>query len=232
MNSFLAVNEPTHKVKLSVFDRVWVPVWLAFAGGVLLTLLLASVADVLPQHAANGVAGAHAAFRSASGSKWRDQIEAALGKVGSLSANAPPALFPNLTALISDLQKGQVPGGAVATLRHFQAEAKLAVDALDHYDLTGQVRGYGMSEGQASWFLNSQTRIVQALEIYKEATTTSILAIAAPRDRREAIAEIAGKIRIMAAGILRDGWIDYEDALRSVQISGSSPTTATAPAHT
>ena len=130
-------------------------------------------------------------------------MESSLGKVGTLSPGAPPAVFPDLATTITALQKGSVPDGAAATLKQAQADAKTAIDPLKAYKLSDQIRDIGMTEGQVNWFLNSQTRFVQSLELYSQAAALAALAIDAPKDQRTAIADSASDLQGKASEILQ-----------------------------
>ena len=218
------------EVKPPFFLRRRVQVSLAFVAGLLLMVFAIWVTNYLRQQHADHTAATQASEQRTAGQKWKSQVEGALGKVGTLSPSALPALFPELGATISGLQKGHVPDGAAATLKKARADAKLAIVPLKKYDLTGQVRDIGMDEGQVSWFLSSQTRIVQALELYEQAAANAALAIAAPDDQRAAIADAAAAIQDKAAELLSDGWSDYQNALGSVQIVDSPLQSLTGPA--
>jgi hypothetical protein len=127
-------------------------------------------------------------------------------------------LFAELSTTLSSLQEGDVPDEAKATIKAAQADAKLAIDPLESYDLSAQIRDIGMDEGQVSWFLNSQTRFVEALKLFDQAAASASLVLAAPEDQQEALADGAAAIRDRAEEILQDGWADYQNALGSVQI--------------
>jgi hypothetical protein len=216
-------------VKPPLFLRRWVQVCLAFVAGILVMMLVIWVTNGLRQQRDDDKAAAQASEQRAAGQRWKSQVEGALGKVGTLSPGAPPALFPDLATTIAGLQKGGVPDGAAAILKQARADAKLAIDPLRTYDLTGQIRDIGMDGEQVSWFLNSQTRIVQALELYAQAAANAILAIAAPDDQRAAIADAAAAIQDKASEILQGGWEDYQNALGAVQIFDSPLTSLTGP---
>ena len=156
-------------------------------------------------------------------------MESSLGKVGTLSPGAPPVVFPDLATTITALQKGTVPDGAAATLKQAQADAKTAIDPLKAYKLSDQIRDTGMTEGQVNWFLNSQTRFVQSLELYSQAAALAALAIDAPKDQRTAIADSASDLQGKASEILQQGWSDYQNALGSVQIFDSPLQSLTGP---
>lgn len=216
-------------VKPPLFVRRWVQVSLAFVAGFLLMVLVVWITNGLRQQRADDRAATQASEQRATGQKWKSQVEGALGKVGTLSPGAPPVLFPDLATTISGLQKGNVPDGAKATLRQARADAKLAIDPLKSYTLSEKVRDIGMDEGQVSWFLNSETRFVQALQLYRQAAADAVLAIAAPDDQRAAIAAAAAAVQATAAEILQDGWSDYQNALGSVQIFDSPLSSLTGP---
>jgi hypothetical protein len=222
-------------VKPPFFVRRWVQVSLAFVAGLLLMVFAIWVTNYQRQQHADDTAATQASQQRAAGQKWKTQVEGALGKVGSLSPGAPPTVFPDLGATISGLQKGKVPDGAKSTLEQARADATRAVDPLKSFDLTGQVGDIGMTPEQVSWFLNSQTRIVQALQLYEQAAADAELAIAAPDDQRAPVADAAAAVQDKAAEILQDGWEDYQNALGSVEIFDSplipptGPTGATGP---
>jgi hypothetical protein len=213
------------EVKPPLFLRRWVQVALAFVAGLLLMVFAIWVTNYLRQQRADDKAATQASEQRAAGQKWKSQVEGAIGKVGTLSPGAPPVVFPDLATTIAGLQKGHVPDGAGATLKAAQADAKLAADPLKRYDLTGQISDIGMDPEQISWFQNSQTRIVQALQLYAQAAANAEFAIAAPDDQRAAIADAAAATQDMAAEILKDGWSDYTNALASVSIVESPPLT-------
>lgn len=217
------------EVKPPFFLRRWVQVSFAFVAGLLVMVLVVWVTNGLRQQRADDKAATQASEQRAAGQKWKSQVEGALGKVGTLSPGAPPAVFPDLATTIAGLQKGHVRDGAAATLKTAQDDAKLAVDPLKTYDLSGQVRDIGMNPEGVSWFLNSQTRIVQALELYEQAAANAALAIAAPDDQRAAIADAAAAIQDKAAEMILGGWDDYNNALGSVQIFDSPLTSLTGP---
>jgi hypothetical protein len=211
------------EVKPPFFLRRWVQVSLAFVAGLLLMVLVVWVTDGLRQQRADSKAATQASEQRGAGQRWKSQVEGALGTVGTLSPGAPPALFPDLASTISALQKGHLPDGAAATLKKARAEAKTVIDPLKAYKLSDTIRDIGMDAEQVSWYLNSQTRIVQALELYEQVAANAALAIAAPGDQRAAIADGAAALQDSAAKLLLDGWTDYTNALGSVQIVESPP---------
>lgn len=206
------------EVKKPFFLRGGVQISLAVIAGFLAMMLLVWVTNGLRQQRANKKATTEASEQRAAAEKWKSTVEGALGTLGTISPGTNPVLLSQIGTAITALQKGEVPKGAAATLQTAQDQAKSAADPIDAYKLVDQIRGKGMSEGQVDWFLNSQRRIVQALELYRESAATAALAIDATGGQRKAIAARANDIKATADAILKDGWSDYQNALGSIGI--------------
>jgi hypothetical protein len=206
------------EVKPPLFVRRRVQVSAAFIAGLLVLVAVVWVTNGLRQQRADDEAATEASEQRTAGQAWKSQVEGALGKVGSLSPGVPPVLFSAVSGAIASLQKGDGPKDAAAVLKDARSNAKLAIDPLQSYDLVGQVGGKGMSTGQTDWFLNSQTRFVQSLQLYQQAASLAALALEASGDQRTALADRAAALAASAAEILQNGWQDYQNALASVQI--------------
>jgi hypothetical protein len=206
------------QVKPPLFLRRRVQVSLAFVAGVLLMVGAVWVTNGIRSQHADDKAATEASAQRAVGQKWKSQVEGALGKVGTVSPGAQPVLFAAISDAITSLQKGKEPAGGSATFKDARANAKLAIDPLESYDLVGEVTGKGMGKGQAEWFLNSKTRILESLQLYRQAAALAALAFDASGDQRAALADRASDAEASAAEILQDGWQDYTNALASVQI--------------
>jgi hypothetical protein len=206
------------EVKAPFFLRRGVQLSVALIAGFLVMMLLVWVTNGLRQQRADKKTKTEASQGRAAAEKWKSSVEGALGTLGTTSPGTAPVLLTPIGTMITALQKGDVPKAAAATLQTAQDQAKAAADPLDAYKLVDQISGKGMSEGQVDWFLNSQKRIVQALELYRESAATAALAIDAKGGQRKAIAARALDIKATADAILKDGWSDYQNALASVGI--------------
>jgi hypothetical protein len=206
------------QVKPPLFVRRRVQVSLAFVAGVVLMIGVVWITNGLRSQRAADDAAAEASAQRAVGQKWKSQVEGALGKVGTSSPGVPPVLFAAVSDAITSLQKGHDPGVGATAFEDARANAKLAIDPLESYDLVGQVAGKGMSKGQADWFLNSKTRFVESLQLYRQAAALASLAANASGEERTTLADRAADVEATAAEILQDGWQDYTNALASVQI--------------
>jgi hypothetical protein len=206
-----------------------VQVALGFVAGILVMMLAVWITNGLRQQRADDEAATAASQQREAGQKWKAQVESEFGKIGTISPGGPPVLFPDLTATIAALQKGKVPDGATSTLTTTQAGAKSAAANLKAYKLADSVRDIGMDEGQVSWFLNSQMRYVQALQLYEQAAVIAALAVDATDAQRADIADSAAAIQKEADAALQAGYSDYQNALASVQIFDSPLTSLTGP---
>lgn len=206
------------EVKKPLFLRRWVQISMAVIAGFLAMMLLVWVTNGLRQQRVNKKATTEASEQRAAAEKWKSTVEGALGTLGTISPVADPVLLSQIGSAITGLQKGDVPKDTAATLQTAQDQAKTAADPIDAYKLVDQIRDKGMSEGQVDWFLNSQRRIVQALELYRESAATAAIAIDATGAQRKAITARALDIKATADAILKDGWSDYQNALGSVGV--------------
>lgn len=206
------------EVKRPLLLRRRVQISVALIAGFLVMMLLVWVTNGLRQQRADKKATTEASEQRAAAEKWKSAVEGALGTLGTLSPGTDPVLLSQIGTTITALQKGDAPKGATATLTSAQDQAKSAAGTLDAYVLVDQISSKGMSEGQVDWFLNSQRRIVQALELYRESAATAALAIDATGGLRKAVADRAFDIKTTADAILKDGWSDYQNALASVGI--------------
>jgi hypothetical protein len=207
------------EVKTPLFLRRGVQISVAAIAGFLVMMLLVWVSNGLRQQRADKKATTEASQQRAAAEKWKSTMEGTLGTLGTLSPGTDPVLLSQIGTAITALQKGDVPKGAAAALQTAQDQAKAAADPLDAYGLVDQIGGKGMSSGEVDWFLNSQKRIVQALELYRESAALAALSIDATGGQRKAIAARALDIKAAADAILKDGWSDYQNALASVGIA-------------
>ena len=127
-------------------------------------------------------------------------------------------MLPTIPAAIDALDKGKVPDGIEKALRTAQEDATTASEAILAYALVDQIRDKGMTEGQANYFLNSQVRIAEALDLYRQAAAVAELAAAAADADLAPLVRRAKELNASADQILADGWADYQQALLSVQI--------------
>lgn len=205
------------EVKTPFFLRRRVQIFVALIAGFLMMMFLVWATNGLRKQRADKMATTEASDQRTAAEKWKTTVEGALGTIGTLSG-AEPVLLSQIGTTITALQKGDVPKGTADTLQAAQDQAKSAADSLTAFGLRDQVGDKGMSTGQVEWFLNSQQRIVQALELYRESAATAALAIDATGGQRKAIAARALNIKVIADAILKDGWSDYQNALGSAGI--------------
>ena len=205
-------REPV-EVKPPFFMRRRVQVTGAFVAGIMVMVLGIWVTNGLRQQSADKQAQADASKQRTAGLAWQSTVETAIGTVGTISPGAPPVILPTVGSTIAAIQKGQAPPDAGKTLQKAQDDAKGAIDAIQKVKLTDEVRDKGFTAGEVSYFLNSQTRLVEALQLYSRAAAVAAIAAGASGDTQKSLADEAASIQATADQILQEGWSDYQNAL-------------------
>lgn len=205
------------EVKPAFFARRWIQISGALAGGVLLMVVLVWATNGLRTEHARNRHKADLVRERAAVQAWQGQVQAAIGKLGSASPGSQPAILPDLTTALASLGKGTVPGGAAQTLRTDAGNAQAAAGLLDKYDLVKQIRSKGFNVTQVNYLLNSQTKMVEGLQLYVQAATLARGAVAAkgPGAVKAAAAQ-ATAVQKLAEKIFNEGFSDYSQVLPTV----------------
>ena len=211
------------EVKPPFFQRRRVQLLAAFVAGVALVMFGIWVSNGLRQQRADKEAKADASKQRVAGLAWQSAVEGEIGKIGTIAPGAPPTIFPDVSATIGAIQKGKAPSGAAKTLEQAQGTAQDAIDKIQNVPLADQIRDKGFSVGDVSYFLNSQTRLVEALQLYSRAAAVATLALGRPGDAQSSLAREAARIRATADQMLQDGWTDYQQALYAAGIAQAPP---------
>jgi hypothetical protein len=221
-------REPV-EVKPPFFLRRRVQIAIAFVAGLLLFMFAVWVTNGLRQDRADKQAKAQASKQRQAALAWQSTVEGEIGKIGTINPGATPTILPDVATTIASLQKGKVPAGAAKTLKQTQDDAQGAIDAIKKVPLADQIRDKGFTVGEVNYFLNSQTRLVEALDLYIRAASVAALAANATGDARTSLADEAAKIQATADQILQEGWSDYQQALYAGGIAQTplGPGTAT-----
>jgi len=207
------------EVKPPLFMRRPIQASLAFVAGILVMMLVVWVTNGLRQQRAQDQAKGDAATRRSATLGWQREVEGALGKVGTLTPGGPPSLLPAIGSTIGALQKGRLPAGAAEALRTAREDASGAIDPLRKFALTDAVRSKGFDKGEVNYFLNSQKRLVEALQLYRQAAALAAAAAGVQGKLRTALADQAAAIQASGDQILQEGWADYQQALFAGGIS-------------
>jgi hypothetical protein len=205
-------------------QRRWVQVTAAFVVGLLAMSLFVWITNGLRQNRADADAAASASAQADAAAKklkaataWQTAADGALGQVGTLNQGLPPTIFVDMSATIDALDKQQtVPPGADQTFADAQANAKKAIAAIDGFDLAGTIRNKGFNELQAAAFTNSKERMLEGLQLYRQAAEVAGLAAGATDPAETArLAKVAVDLRDSAALVFNAGWQEYQSALRA-----------------
>jgi hypothetical protein len=177
-------------------------------------ILLIWVTNGLRQQHARSKARSAASQQRAATLQWQREVEATLGKLGTLAQGpAPPTILSSIAAMIGGMERGTVPKGAVATLTTATSDASTAIAGLAKFALRDTVANKGFDVGQVDDFLNSQTRFQDALQLYQRAAAIAVLAAQAKGAQIAALATQAAGVKGSADKLLGEGWTDYQNAL-------------------
>ena len=164
-------------------QRRWVQVTAAFLVGLLAMSLFVWITNGLRQNQAEADAAASAsaqadaaATKLKAATAWQTAAEGAFALVGTPNQGLPPTIFADLSAAIDTMtSKGTPPADAEQTFADAQANAKKALDQLTAFDLVGTIRNQGFDELQAASFTNSKERMIEGLQLYRQAAEVAVL---------------------------------------------------------
>jgi hypothetical protein len=204
--------------------RRWVQVTAAFLAGLLAMALVVWITNGLRQNRADADAAASASAQADAAAKklqaataWQTAAEGAFALVGTPNQGLPPTIFADLSGAIDTMSsKGTVPDGADQTFAAAQANAKKALDQLTAFDLVATIRNQGFDELQAAAFTNSKERMIEGLQLYRQAAEVAALAATATDPAEiERLTKVAADLRDTAALVFNAGWAEYQSALRA-----------------
>jgi hypothetical protein len=196
----------------------------AFLAGLLAMALVVWITNGLRQNRADADAAASASAQADAAAKklqaataWQTAAEGAFALVGTPNQGLPPTIFADLSGAIDTMSsKGTVPEGADQTFADAQANAKKALDQLTAFDLVATIRNQGFDELQAAAFTNSKERMIEGLQLYRQAAEVAALAATATDPAEiERLTKVAADLRDTAALVFNAGWAEYQSALRA-----------------
>lgn len=206
-------------VKPPFFTRRLVQVAIAFVAGVLVMMFLVWITNGLreqrrEERTREREAAALQRTRTVV-SDWQGVVETAVTGLGGEIAGPgiPPTLLPAASAAIDGAAAGNEVEGAGGTLDEAATSLSNAIGSIDGYDLLGELRDRGFDINQTNYLLNSKTKILEALRVYRES-----VAVAQRADGDRQLGRIAAALRDRAATLFADGWRDLEQVKQSVGI--------------
>jgi hypothetical protein len=203
-----------------VYARRWVQVTAAFLLGIGVLLFAAWVRGNLRNDRARDQAAQELATQRQVVQGWKGVVEGQIGTVGQIQTGTPqpPIVASEVTSALATLAKGQDKGVKAATLQQTRTALKAAANQIETYALSEAVAGKGFEGGPAEFLLTSQTELASALHGYEDAARLAMLALAGDPDTRKDIATAAQDVETRAGELLQKGWIQYQNALGSVQL--------------
>jgi len=146
---------------------------------------------------------------------WQIVVEGEVDKIGTREPGLPPTLLPAAAAAIDGLEAGGDVEGAAGALGDAERSLGAAIDALSGYALVEEIRGEGFDITQTNYLLNSKTKMVEALRIYRQAVVLGTRALGGAAE----LGGISLELRDRATTMFADGWNDLERVKQTVGIS-------------
>jgi len=146
---------------------------------------------------------------------WQAEVEAQVGKVGTLAEPQPPQVGAQIRQAIKDLQGGSETSVTSENLTSVADTFQKAADDMEKYDLAGQIRdkGFGLA---ADAIATSKIEFVQSFRAFHAAAVLVGLAIdTKDQDLQKALVKSASEVLATADATLGD-------AHRKLQLSLSN----------
>jgi hypothetical protein len=212
-------------VKPPFFVRRWVQVVGAFVLGISAMMFLVWVTNGLREQSRAERARRKEAAELVSTRRvveaWSGLVGTEVGKLGGqvTDPTVPPTLLTAASAAIDGVAAGDEVHGAAGAFAEAEAELQKAIATLDGYALVDQIRDKGFDVTQTNYLLNSKTKFVEALRIYRHAVG---VAASAPGAQ---VGKIAAGLRDRAVSLFAGGWGDLQQVKQSAGI-GNVPAAA------
>jgi hypothetical protein len=150
---------------------------------------------------------------------WQVTVEGTVGTIGSVTPGQPPSLLPAASAAIDGVAAGDDVKGAASTFTEAGKSLDSAISTLDEYPLVDRLRDKGFDITQTNYLLNSKTKMVEALTMFRQAVAVAERALGGERQ----LGDIALGLRDQAVELFGDGWRDLDQVKQSVGINPIPP---------
>ncbi len=211
-------REPVH-VKPPLFARRWVQVVGAFVLGFLAMMFVVWVTNGLREQDRAQRAREREAAKlertRAVVEAWQVVVEGEVGNIGTITPGTVPELLPAASAAIDGLADGGDVGGAAGALEDADTALKSAVETLVNYALVDEIRDKGFVVTQTNYLLNSRSKMLQALQVYRHAVDLARRSL----DQGSGLADVAADLKGQAVSLFGDGWRDLDQVKQSVGIN-------------
>jgi hypothetical protein len=192
--------------------------WVQFAGGVLLGAGLVMVVVWATNGARRNDTDEARTATEANVRRvvqeWQTTVDGMISKIGSPgSGTGSVTVFPALSASVATLAKGDKDPTAQDTATMAIGLSDDAATTLGGVDLTTLIRGNGLDLATTNYLLNSQSRMLDGVDLYGQVAKLVKTAVTAddPAVTAAAIAEAKALLPV-ATRIFNDGYSDYTEA--------------------
>jgi hypothetical protein len=184
---------------------------LLFWGGVWLT-------NGLRAERADEDAATEAIERRQAGAAWNQLVTTEVGKIGQVAEGRPPIILPDLRTTITQLAGKEVPEGAKADLEAAAADAREVGSTVEGYAMTESLRDKGFDQAGVLRFLAAQSRLVEAIDLYRQAALLGATATNLEGDARGQVADRALSLLRSADDAVADFYVEHSEAMNAAGI--------------
>jgi hypothetical protein len=155
--------------------------------------------------------------RRQAGSAWNNLVESEVGTIGSTQEGRPPTILPQVRETITELRTDGPPN-ATERLEEAATAAEEASAAIREFGLSQTLRDKGFDEAGVLRFLSARDELVTAIELYREAALTGVLAAELEGQDRGATLDRAESLLAMADAEILRYYEDHTEAMASAGI--------------
>jgi hypothetical protein len=148
---------------------------------------------------------------------YQAEVEAQIGKVGTLQEPQPPRVGDEIDAALKDLEKAGQTSVTVDDLESSAEGFGKAADAVDAYDLAAAISGQGLGL-TADTLTTSKLQFVEGFRLYRTAALLTAQAIESADDpqTQDALIARATEVKSSADAVLGDGYRKLKLSLANV----------------
>jgi hypothetical protein len=210
-------------VPVPFVQRRWVQVTAAFILGLCVFLFGMWIINGLRNSRDSDRAATQQAQQREALQSWQAEVEAQIGKVGTIQQGQAPTVSPQIASAVKDLKDGGETSVTADDLASTADSLATVADKLERFELATQIRDKGFGD-RAEWITTTQLQYVQALRAYRTAALLAKAAIATDDEQlRKELASRAQDSLATADALLQDADRALRLALSTVGVV-SGPT--------
>ena len=161
-------------------------------------------------------------LRRRAGSSWQALIEKELSTIGTVEQGAPPAVLPQIRAIVTGLGE-RTPKDAPGTLRDAASDARTVSSAIESYALSSSLADKGFDKGEVLRFLSARDELLTSLALMREAALLGVTAARLDVADRGGVLDRAESLLAQADAAMARFQVHHVEALSAAGINPRQP---------